>query len=318
MAKREDRDLGYPANADRAVRRSVRRLVKVERRLERARRELDDAAADLENLQGQLRALRVAMMAGAAEAVEAPPVGEAPGAVAPEPAEEQAVPNGEAEPGPEGLGEGADLEETAEEPETEVAASWPSGVAAGPESGPSAERSMAPDVAGSAESLAEMEARIEVEMGVAADAVASAEQAMPAEVPADVPAEVAVADVVAVETWSPEPPAPPELEASLAAPAGEVLDAGPTPWADEAVAVTSEPPAAPEPAAGPAPDDTRWPLPEEATTPDAGPGPGSSSAEAATAAETDADASVSDLAEQTPPQRRMFRGWPFIDPERRW
>jgi exopolyphosphatase/guanosine-5'-triphosphate,3'-diphosphate pyrophosphatase len=79
------------------------------------------------------------------------------------------------------------------------------------------------------------------------------------------------------------------------------------------VAVTSEPPAAPEPAAGPAPDDTRWPLPEEAATPDAG--PGSSSAEAATAAETDADASVSDLAEQTPPQRRMFRGWPFIDPE---
>ena len=269
MAKREERDQGYPARADRVVRRAVRRLVKVERRLERAQRELDESAADIETLQGQIRALRVAMIAPVVETV-AESVAETPPVAAEEPAKEIAIVEADAAP-----------------------------------SG-------------------------EVQPGIAA---------------AEIEAEIEAAAVIEAETAETPRAMQPADEAlgSFAALAGEVLEPDEVPPAGEAVwaatdvqatparPIASAVPEAPPdgdvwPAAAPTgvADDSRWPLPEErpAAPPDAAAVPGApSAADASAASETDADAAISDLADQADqasPQRRIFRGWPFIDPERRW
>jgi hypothetical protein len=288
MAKREERDQGYPARADRVVRRAVRRLVKVERRLERAQRELDESAADIETLQGQIRALRVAMMAPGVEAAPGapPPVAEAPVETPPEP-------------------EIVDEPVATEEPAEEIAIVEPDAAPTG-----------------------------EVQPGIAA-----------AEIQAEIEAEIEAAAVVeaeAAETPGVMEPADPAL-GSFAALAGEVLEPDEVPPAGEDVrnamnveatptqAIASTVSEAPPdgdvwPAAAPTgvADDSRWPLPEErpAVSPDGAAEPGApSAADASAASETDADAAISDLADQADqasPQRRIFRGWPFIDPERRW
>ena len=287
MAKREERDQGYPARADRVVRRAVRRLVKVERRLERAQRELDESAADIETLQGQIRALRVAMMAPVVETVaealaETPPVAETPQPVA----------------------EVVETPVAAEEPAKEIAI---------------VEADAAPSG--------------EVQPGIAA---------------AEIEAEIEAAAVIEAETAETPRAMQPADEAlgSFAALAGEVLEPDEVPPAGEAVwaatdvqatparPIASAVPEAPPggdvwPAAAPTgvADDSRWPLPEErpAVSPDGAAEPGApSAADASAASETDADAAISDLADQADqadqasPQRRIFRGWPFIDPERRW
>ena len=284
MAKREERDQGYPARADRVVRRAVRRLVKVERRLERAQRELDESAADIETLQGQIRALRVAMIAPVVEALaETPPLVEVVEALAETPPLVETPPV------------------AAEEPAKEIAI---------------VEADAAPSG--------------EVQPGIAA---------------AEIEAEIEAAAVIEAETAETPRAMQPADEAlgSFAALAGEVLEPDEVPPAGEAVwaatdvqatparPIASAVPEAPPggdvwPAAAPTgvADDSRWPLPEErpAVSPDGAAEPGTpSAADASAASETDADAAISDLADQADqasPQRRIFRGWPFIDPERRW
>jgi hypothetical protein len=367
MAKREEREPSFLASADRAIRRAVRRLVKIERRLERARRELDDAAADLENLHGRLRALRVAMVAGAAESAEVagekpsepgepgapeepaeePEEPERPGEPQ-EPAEEPPEPAGEVEGGPEAVDASTDLQAggpagsgiEADEPTTDDVARL------------APQTAMAPELAGSAESQAEAEARIEVANVFAAELTSVAESPTIDEwVPS--PAPVAELPAVAGEPtplarsfeFAPVPEAPPAAGSAtesepVAVPDVAIPDAGPTPWAGEAAVErsgtafesagfsTAEPPAGPsaEPPAGPsaeppaegapprAPEDVQWPLPEATTSTDEG----STLPGAPGGPVTDADAPVSEVAEEGTPQRRVFRGWPFIDPERRW
>ena len=307
MAKREERDQGYPARADRVVRRAVRRLVKVERRLERAQRELDESAADIETLQGQIRALRVAMMAPGVEAAPgAPPVAETP-----QPVAEAVV-------------------------ETPVAAEVAEAVVETPQ--PVAEVVETP--------VAAEEPAKEIAI-VEADAAPSGE-VQPGIAAAEIEAEIEAAAVIEAETAETPRAMQPADEAlgSFAALAGEVLEPDEVPPAGEAVwaatdvqatparPIASAVPEAPPggdvwPAAAPTgvADDSRWPLPEErpAAPPDAAAVPGApSAADASAASETDADAAISDLADQADqadqasPQRRIFRGWPFIDPERRW
>ena len=292
MAKREERDQGYPARADRVVRRAVRRLVKVERRLERAQRELDESAADIETLQGQIRALRVAMIAPVVETV-AESVAETP------PVAAEVVEAVVETPQP--VAEVVETPVAAEEPAKEIAI---------------VEADAAPTG--------------EVQPGIAA---------------AEIEAEIEAAAVIEAETAETPRAMQPADEAlgSFAALAGEVLEPDEVPPAGEAVwaatdvqatparPIASAVPEAPPggdvwPAAAPTgvADDSRWPLPEErpAVSPDGAAEPGTpSAADASAASETDADAAISDLADQADqasPQRRIFRGWPFIDPERRW
>lgn len=383
-AKREERDQGYPASADRVVRRAVRRLVKVERRLERARRELDESAADIETLNAQIRALRVAMMAPGVEAAPGAPAGEPviaeateefairvevtvaaePAEVpviaeesaqepAEEPAEEPAVieeiavgngaatleesaelseelavpdefvvaeevgpPSGEVQPGPEEPAGWAETGAPVVSPEAGEAleASWPSAITGVLEPG-----IPAPDLETPADAGAVAQAEIEAEIEAAA--VAEIETA-------ETPGEALLAEP------DPGPPAVlagEVLEPDEVPPAGEDVpnamnvEATPT----QAIASTvSEAPPDGDVWPGTAPtgvaDDSRWPLPEErpVASSDAAAELGApSAADASAASETDAEAAISDLADQTDqaaPQRRVFRGWPFIDPERRW